>query len=70
MSQEEQQDETHPEETIEVKASVYDRFEEERSETASEYIPEMDPTAFLDSLLDTREAVQQGYYQDIEVSEE
>lgn len=49
---------------IEVEQQTYDRFEKERQQTANESIPEMDQSTFLSSLLDTKQAAQEGYYED------
>lgn len=66
MSDADPQDMTEQTETIEVDADVYQRFEEAREQTKNEYLPEMKPTTFLSSLLDTQEAVREGYYDDDE----
>jgi hypothetical protein len=50
----------------EFEQRVLQRFEEERQKTKNEHVPAMDPSTFLDSLLDTREAVRRGYYDDAE----
>lgn len=50
--------------TITVDPSVYERFEEERKGTKTDHSPAMDQTVFLCSLLDTQEAVREGYYDD------
>ena len=48
--------------TINVDASVYERFEEERKKTKTEHAPAMDESTFLSALLDTNQAVEEGYY--------
>lgn len=47
---------------IEVPASVYERFEEERQKTKTVHAPAMDQATFLSALLDTNQAVREGYY--------
>ena len=49
---------------IEVDTSTFERFEEARMDTKNAHVPEMEPSIFLDALLDTQEAVQEGYYDD------
>ncbi len=49
---------------IELDASLYERFEEERKKTKNEHVPAMDQATFLSALLDTNEAVRRGYYDD------
>ena len=48
--------------TIELPASVYERFEEEREKTRTDSVPPMDQATFLSALLDTNQAVRDGYY--------
>lgn len=50
--------------TIDVDERVYRRFEERREATKNEHVPAMDQSLFLDSLLDTDEAVRRGHYDD------
>lgn len=50
--------------SINVSAAVYERFEEEREKTKTVDAPAMDPATFLSALLDTNEAVREGYYDD------
>jgi hypothetical protein len=52
--------------TIEVDKSVYERFEERRQGTQNEHVPAMSESTLLSSLLDTVEAVDQGYYETAE----
>lgn len=47
---------------IEVDRATYERFEQHRQQTATDSVPEMDQSTFLDSLLDTQKAVREGYY--------
>lgn len=50
--------------TIEVDATVYERFEEERQKTKTDHAPPMNQATFLSALLDTNQAVKEGYYDD------
>ena len=49
---------------IEVDAATYERFEERREATKTDYAPAMEPSTYLNALLDTEKAVQEGYYDD------
>jgi len=55
--------------TIEVDRLTYERFEQQRQSTKNEHVPAMDPSVFLDALLDTDEAIRNGYYAELEYSE-
>jgi len=50
--------------TLDVDASTIERFHEKRKETKTQHVPAMDASTFLSSLLDTLEAVEEGYYND------
>ena len=50
--------------SIEVSPETYRRFEKRRKETKNAHVPEMDQSTFLASLLDTQQAVKEGYYDD------
>jgi hypothetical protein len=60
MSDDILEDNTNPQ--LSVSESTIKRFEEKRMETKNELVPEMNQDAFLNSLLDTVEAVERGYY--------
>jgi chorismate mutase len=48
--------------TIEVSARVFERFEELRKQTENEHVPAMSQESYLDALMDTQIAVEEGYY--------
>jgi len=49
--------------SIEVSPETYQRFEEYRSETETwGHTPRMGKSAYLEALLDTEQAVREGYY--------
>lgn len=56
-------DTEHEGPVVEIDAATFERFEEERQKTKTDYAPEMDPSTFLSALLDTQQAVREGYYE-------
>mgnify|MGYP000541810206 CR=1 FL=1 len=48
--------------SLDVDEDVLQRFEEARQDTKNDYTPPMEPFLFLSALLDTQEAVRNGYY--------
>jgi hypothetical protein len=51
------------EESFDVDEDVLQRFEEARKDTKNDHTPPMEPSLFLSALLDTREAVRNGHYE-------
>jgi len=49
-----------------VDGDVHARFERARENTKNEHIPAMEQSDFLSSLLDTKEAAEQGYYENVQ----
>ena len=53
------------EEVIEgIRQETVERFHEKRKEIQTDHIPPMGNDSFLNSLLDTLDAVERGYYND------
>jgi len=50
--------------TLEADKSTIERFHDKRKETKNQHVPAMDADTFLNSLLDTLEAVEEGHYND------